>query len=52
MNRELLSKALSEIDETFIAEAYRPVTETTPGSSERIVHMKRNGLSALHWRPH
>lgn len=47
MNRELLSKALSEIDETFIAEAYRPVTETTPGSSERIVHMKKKRIISL-----
>ena len=47
MNRELLSKALSEIDESFIAEAYRPVTETTPGSLERIVHMKKKKIISL-----
>ena len=40
MNRELLSKALCEIDESFIAEAYRPVPEAASSSSERIVHMK------------
>lgn len=41
MNRELLSKAFGEIDESFIMEAYRPVPEDASGSSERIVHMKK-----------
>ncbi len=44
MNRELLSKALCEMDESFIAEAYRPVTEAASGSSERIVHMKKKRI--------
>ena len=44
MNRELLSKALGEIDECFIAEAYRPVPEDASGSSERIVHMKKKRI--------
>ena len=44
MNRELLSKALCEIDESFIAEAYRPVPEAASGSSERIVHMKKKRI--------
>jgi len=44
MNRELLSKALCEIDESFIAEAYRPVPEASSGSSERIVHMKKKRI--------
>ena len=44
MNRELLSKALCEIDESFIAEAYRPVPEAASGSSERIVHMKKKRM--------
>ena len=44
MNRELLSKALCEIDESFIAEAYRPVPEAASGPSERIVHMKKKRI--------
>lgn len=44
MNRELLSKALCEIDESFIAEAYRPVPEAASGSPERIVHMKKKRI--------
>ena len=44
MNRELLSKALCEIDESFIAEAYRPVPEAASGSSERIVPMKKKRI--------
>ena len=44
MNRELLSKALCEIDESFIAEAYRPLPEAASGSSERIVHMKKKRI--------
>lgn len=47
MNRELLSKAFSEIDDTFIVEAYRPVTEVTFGTSERIVHMKKKRIVSL-----
>ena len=44
MNRELLSKALCEIDERYIAEAYRPVPEAASGSSERIVPMKKKRI--------
>ena len=44
MNRELLSKALCEIDESFIAEAYRPVPEAASSSSERIVPMKKKRI--------
>lgn len=44
MNRELLSEALGEIEEGFIAEAYRPVPEDASGSSERIVHMKKKRI--------
>ena len=44
MNRELISKALCQIDESFIAEAYRPVTEAASGSSERIVPMKKKRI--------
>ncbi|MBQ6464874.1 MAG: hypothetical protein IJJ43_01225 [Oscillospiraceae bacterium] len=40
MNRELLSKAVGDIDERYVAEAYRPAPEAASGSSERIVHMK------------
>ncbi len=43
MKRELLSRALGEIDESFIAEAYRPA-EQTAGSSERVVHRKRKRI--------
>ena len=44
MNRELLSEALGEIEEGFIAEAYRPVPENASGSSERIVPMKKKRI--------
>ena len=44
MNRELLSKALCEIDESFIAEAYRPVPEASSGSSERILRMGKKRI--------
>ena len=44
MNRELLSKALCEIDESFIAEAYRPVPEAASGSPERIVRMGKKRI--------
>ena len=47
MNRELLSKALGEIDERFIDEAYRPVPESASGSPERIVHMKKKRIITL-----
>ena len=41
MKRELLSKAFGDIDESFILEAYCPVSEDASGSPERIVHMKK-----------
>lgn len=44
MNRELLSKALCEIDESFLAEAYRPVPEAASGSPERIVPMRKKRI--------
>ena len=44
MNRELLSKALCEMDERFIVEAYRPVPEAASGSPERIVPMKKKRI--------
>ena len=43
MKRELLSKAIGDIDESFVAEAYRPV-ESAAGSPERIVHMKKKRI--------
>ena len=45
MNRERLSKAFGDIDETYIAEAYRPVTGDAARPSERIVHMKKRILT-------
>ena len=44
MNRELLSKAVGEIDESFIAEAYRPVSGTAAAAPERIVHLKKKRI--------
>ena len=44
MKRELLSKAFGEIDESFVTEAYRPVSDDAPGSSERIIHMKKKRI--------
>ena len=44
MNREYLSKALCEIDESFLAEAYRPVSEDTNDSPERIIHLKKKKI--------
>ena len=44
MNRELLAKAFGDIDENFVAEAYRPVTEAASGPPERIVHMNRRRI--------
>ena len=42
MKRELLSKALGEIDDRFIAEAYRPARD-----SERSIHVKKKRLLTL-----
>ena len=47
MKRELLSKAFGDIDERFIAEAYRPVPGNASGTSERIVHMKKKRIIAF-----
>ena len=47
MNRKLLSKAVGNIDDSFIAEAYRPVNDDIVGSPERIVHMKPKRLFTL-----
>ena len=44
MNRELLSRALCEIDERYIAEACRPVPEAASGSPGRIVPMKKKRI--------
>ena len=37
MKRELLLKTFGDIDESYIAEAYRPAPEAAPKPSERIV---------------
>lgn len=47
MNRELLSRAIGEIDGAFIAEAWRPAPEDASGSSERNTHMKTKRILAL-----
>lgn len=47
MNRELLAKAFGDIDESVIAEAYRPATEVAFGSPERIVHMRKKKIITL-----
>ena len=44
MKRELLSKAFGDIDESYILEAYCPVSEDASGSPERIVHMKKKRI--------
>ena len=46
MKRELLSKALGDLDGRFIAEAYRPVQHTL-GPSERLVHMRKKRIITL-----
>ena len=47
MSREQLSKAFGDIDESYIAEAYRPVLEDASSASERIVHMKKKRIIAF-----
>ena len=47
MNRKLLSKAVGNINDSFIAEAYRPENDDIVGSPERIVHMKPKRLFTL-----
>lgn len=44
MNRELLAKAFGDIDESIIAEAYRPATEAASGSPERRIHMGKKRI--------
>ena len=44
MNRELLSKAVGDIDDRFVAEARFSVPGDTTGSPERIVHMKKKRI--------
>lgn len=39
MNRKLLSKAFGDIDENFIAEAYRPISGDIVDSSGKIKHI-------------
>ena len=47
MNRELLSRAISDIDDRFIAEACLPASEEPAAPSERIVHMKKKRIITL-----
>ena len=47
MNRELLSKAVGNIDDRYIAEARFSVPEDASGTSERIVHMKKKRIISL-----
>ena len=47
MKRELLLKAFGDIDESYIAEAYRPAPEAAPEPSERIVHLNRKKIITL-----
>ena len=47
MNRELLSKAVGNIDDRFISEARFSVPEDASGTSERIVHMKKKRIISL-----
>ena len=45
MNRDLLSKAFGDIDDRFVAEAYRqPDSEDPSAASERIVRMKKKRI--------
>ena len=44
MKRELLSKAFGNIDESYIVEAYRPVSGDAAGSPERIKPMKKKTM--------
>ncbi len=47
MNRELLSKAFGEIDDAFIAEAYRPASGHADAAPERTMHLKRKRIIAF-----
>ena len=47
MNRKLLAKAFGDIDDSIIAEAYRPVIEDASGPPERVVHVGRKRIITL-----
>ena len=47
MKRELLSKAFGNIGETYIMEAFRPVSEDGASSSNRTAHMKKKRIIIL-----
>lgn len=44
MKRELLSKAVGGIDESYVLEAYRPVPEGSSGGPERIIPVNRKRI--------
>ena len=44
MNQELLWKAFGDIDERFVAEAYRPLSATAPAAPEKVVHLNRKRI--------
>lgn len=46
MKRELLSKAIGDMDDRFIAEAYHPARPAASGS-ERMIHMKKKKFITL-----
>ena len=47
MKRELLSKAFGNICETYIMEAFRPVSEDGASSSNKTAHMKKKRIIIL-----
>jgi len=47
MKRELLSKAFGEIDESYIIEAYRPVSEDGSRSPAKNAFMEKNCVIIL-----
>lgn len=47
MNRRLLSKAVGDIDEVFVVEAYRPETADSSNVPERIQTMKTKRLISI-----
>lgn len=47
MKRKLLSKAFGEIDESYIIEAYRPVSEEGSRSSAKNAHMNKKCVIIL-----
>ena len=44
MNQELLWKAFGDIDERFVAEAYRPLSAAAPAAPEKVVHLNRKRI--------